>query len=60
MSDEASERPIYATRASEVGVGPELSETRAKNWQQQNQEAIKAWNAHAEQQGLPLAQFRSF
>jgi post-segregation antitoxin (ccd killing protein) len=32
----------------------------AQNWLRDNQAAMDAWNAHVEQNGLPLDAFRQF
>ena len=37
-----------------------MTREAAQAWQQENQAAIEAWNAHVEEQGVPLAEYRQF
>ncbi len=38
----------------------EAGSVAAQNWLRDNQAAMDAWNAHVEQNGLPLDAFRQF
>lgn len=37
-----------------------VAEAQARTWQQENQTAIQAWNAHVEEHDVPLAEYRPF
>lgn len=57
---EARELKINISQACERGLAQAVAETKARQWQAENQAAIKAWNEHVEQHRLPLARFRQF
>lgn len=38
--------------------GPGAADARAKQWLEEHQAAIEAWNKHVEQNGIPLSEFR--
>lgn len=59
-----------ATEARALGLDPEaiataalrkaIGDEKARRWQEENREAIKAWNAWVEENELPLARYRMF
>lgn len=57
---EAKRLGVNLSKACERGLAAEVAETRSAQWRRDNQEAIEAWNAHVEANGLPLARFRQF
>ncbi len=57
---EARAFDINVSKACEQGLAAEVAAAREARWQRDNQAAIDAWNAHVDQQGLPLARFRRF
>jgi post-segregation antitoxin (ccd killing protein)/DNA-binding transcriptional regulator YdaS (Cro superfamily) len=60
----------FAAEARELGLDPEaiaakavqdaIRAEKARRWQEENSEAIEAWNAWTEANGLPLAKYRMF
>lgn len=38
----------------------EVTETKARQWAQENRAATEAWNTYVEQHRPPLAEFRQF
>ena len=48
------------SQACERGLAAEVSETKARRWQQENRAAMDAWNEYVEAHGLPLTEFRQF
>ncbi|MFY8094241.1 MAG: type II toxin-antitoxin system CcdA family antitoxin [Niveispirillum sp.] len=57
---EARQLNINLSQACERGLSAAVSEMKAAQWRQENQAAIDAWNAHVEEKGLPLAEYRQF
>ncbi|OYQ37139.1 post-segregation antitoxin CcdA [Niveispirillum lacus] len=57
---EARQLNINLSQACERGLSAAVLEMKAAQWQQENQAAIEAWNAHVEEKGLPLAENRQF
>lgn len=57
---EARQLNINLSQACERGLSAAVSEMKAAQWRQDNQAAIDAWNAHVEEKGLPLAEYRQF
>jgi len=51
---------INVSQACEQGLAAEVAKTRARRWLEANSSAIDAWNAHVEEHGLPLAEYRQF
>lgn len=54
LLDAAREKGINISKASEAGLRAELS----RRWQEDNAQAIEAYNAYVDEHGLPLGQFR--
>ena len=57
---EARELGINLSQACERGLIAEVAALRRERWIEQNHDAIRAWNEHVKQNGLPLASFRPF
>ena len=51
---------INVSQACERGLSTEVSEAKARRWQEQNRAAIDAWNEYVERHGLPLDEYRQF
>ena len=51
---------INVSQACEQGLAAEVAKTKAQRWLEENSSAIDAWNAHVEEHGLPLADYRQF
>jgi antitoxin CcdA len=60
MVAEAKDLGISLSKACERGLADEISKAKSARWLAENREAIEAWNAHVEANGLPLARFRQF
>ena len=56
----AKEFGINVSRACEQGLAKQISEERNRRWQEENKEAIEAYNAWIEENGIPLAEYRMF
>lgn len=57
---EAGALGVDVRAAAERGLAQAIREARAREWREQNREAIDAANAHVEAHGLPLARYRPF
>jgi antitoxin CcdA len=57
---EAKELRINISQAAEAGVVKAIAEKRAEIWLAESAQAFECWNAYVEQNGLPLAKYRSF
>jgi antitoxin CcdA len=57
---EAEMLKINLSLACEAGLARAVSAARHKQWLEANREAIDFWNQDAEQNGLPLDDFRQF
>ena len=51
---------INISQASEEGIARAVAARTAADWLQDNQAALDSSNAYVEQNGLPLAKFRTF
>lgn len=51
---------INLSRAAEAGLRQAVHEARAKQWRQENADALAASNAWVDEKGLPLAAHRPF
>ena len=51
---------INLSRACEDALRKEISAERGRRWQEENKEAIAAWNVWAENNELPLEKYRAF
>lgn len=60
LVERAKEFGINVSRACEAGLAAEVSAERARLWQEENREAIDAYNSWIEQNGIPLAEHRMF
>jgi antitoxin CcdA len=41
-------------------LATEAAHAKSRKWLEENWVAMTAWNAHVEEHGLPLAEFRQF
>jgi antitoxin CcdA len=60
LVDEARSLGLNLSRAAEAGVAEAIRAERARRWRDENAEAIRAYNAAVERDGLPLAEYRKF
>lgn len=60
LVEAARELGVNLSRACEKGLREEIAQERARRWQEENAAGIAAWNAHVEEHGLPLEQYRQF
>lgn len=60
LLSEAKSLRINISQAAEAGLARAVAERRAELWLKENQEALASSNAYVEQNGLPLAAYRSF
>ena len=51
---------INVSQACERGLAAEVAKARTEKWLRDNRAAMDAWNAHVENNELPLAQYRQF
>ncbi|BBC99662.1 MULTISPECIES: type II toxin-antitoxin system CcdA family antitoxin [Sphingobium] len=51
---------INLSRACEEALRKEIAAERGRRWQEDNKEAIAAWNVWAENNELPLDKYRQF
>ena len=57
---EARLMKVNLSRAAEDGVRRAVAQARSDEWLRQNAEAIASSNRYADENGLPLDQYRSF
>lgn len=57
---EAKDLGVNLSQASARGIAAEIAERKAQRWREANAERIAQWNAHTDQNGLPLANLRQF
>lgn len=57
---EANELPFNDSQVAVAGVAQAVAENRAERWVAENSNAIDCWNKYVEENGLPLAKYRSF
>lgn len=57
---EARALDVNISRAAESGLARAIAERRADLWLSENRAALESSNAYVEQNGLPLAKYRSF
>ena len=55
-----SEPPAAPSEAPVAKVDESRFSPEARRWRAENAEAIKAWNAWVEENGLPLEEYRMF
>lgn len=60
LVEDARALGINLSRACEEGLRKEIAAERARQWQEENAEAIQHWNAYVEEHGLPLDKYRQF
>ncbi len=57
---EARALGINLSRTCEDALAKQIAAERGRRWQEENKEAIDAWNAWAENNELPLEKYRQF
>ncbi len=60
LVEDARELGINLSRTCEEALRKEVSAERGRRWQEENKEAIAAWNEWAENNELPLDKYRAF
>jgi len=60
LVDQARELGINVSRASEDGLVREIKAERARQWLEENKEAIAEYNEWVRNNDLPLAKYRLF
>jgi antitoxin CcdA len=60
LLDEARELGVNVSRAAEEGVAHAIRAARARQWREENAEAIADYNRFVAARGLPLADSRKF
>jgi antitoxin CcdA len=55
---EAKALDINVSRAAEEGLARAVAAEKTRRWKEENREALGAWNAYVEKEGLPLADLR--
>lgn len=51
---------INLSQTCEAALRTAARAERERQWQEENKDAIEAWNAWIEEHGLPLARYRQF
>ncbi|MBU1258863.1 MAG: type II toxin-antitoxin system CcdA family antitoxin [Alphaproteobacteria bacterium] len=57
---EARALGINLSRTCEDALAKQIAAERGRRWQEENKEAIAAWNVRAENNELPLEKYRQF
>jgi len=57
---QARELNVNISAACEAGLAAQVKAARAAQWLEENREAIAAYNKYIEENGIPLAEYRSF
>lgn len=57
---DARDLGINLSRTCEDALRKEIAAERGRRWQEENKEAIAAWNVWAENNELPLDKYRQF
>ncbi|MEC3949212.1 type II toxin-antitoxin system CcdA family antitoxin [Sphingobium sp. HWE2-09] len=60
LVEEAKQLGINLSRACEDGLSKAISAERGRRWQEDNKDAIAAWNDWADNNELPLDKYRQF
>ncbi len=60
LLSEAKALKINVSKAAEAGLVIALAEKRSELWLAENRAALESSNSYVEQNGLPLAQYRTF
>ncbi len=60
LLDLARKMKINVSRACERGLELQIAEARARQWREDNKDAITASNDYVRRHGLPLAKYRRF
>lgn len=57
---DARDLGINLSRTCEDALRKEIAAERGRRWQEENKEAIAAWNAYHQEHGSPLDKYRQF
>ncbi len=60
LLDEARALGVNISRAAEAGVEAALKQARTEAWKRENAGAIAYWSTYVEENGLPLADLRTY
>ena len=60
LVEDARALGINLSRACEEGLRKEIPVERTRRWQEENAEAIAAWNSYDSEHGSPVDQYRAF
>ena len=60
LVDEAKALKVNLSRAAQDGIARAIAKEKAKQWQEENAEAIQSSNEYVEKYGLPLEKYRLF
>ena len=60
LIDEAKALKVNLSRAAQDGIARAIAKEKAKQWQEENAEAIRSSNEYVEKYGLPLEKYRLF
>ena len=60
LVDEAKALKVNLSRAAQDGIARAIAKEKAKQWQEENAEAIRSSNEYVEKYGLPLEKYRLF
>lgn len=60
LMEEARQLKINLSRAAETGIAKAVADEKARQWKEENAEAIRSSNEYVEKYGLPLAKYRQF
>ena len=60
LLNEARSLGVNVSQACESGLSNAVLALRRERWRQVNKAAIEDWNAHVEEHGLPLEEYRQF
>lgn len=60
LVDEAKALKVNLSRAAQDGIARAVAKEKAKQWQEENAEAIQSSNEYVEKYGLPLEKYRLF
>lgn len=60
LAQEAQSLGIDVAKVTEASLRKAISDEKARRWNEEHREAIKAWTRWVEENGLPLEKYRMF
>jgi antitoxin CcdA len=60
IADEARELGLNMSRLADSAIASAAKIERNRRWREENSEALEAYSAEVEKNGLPLAKYRMF